>query len=314
MSLMILSFMVGAYAADDSGEFDDVASFDWENSESAEEAEQDDLDLSDDEEYTEPEEYNSAHYSFILTSGGESSVSAEKDSVVTVTLTLKSTEADEAAEISAFQTELCYDDNVFEYVGSSMKLAEGVEAVDICTDENGRRIRVSYAISGPSELFAQETEIMSFDFKVLDEVGSSKLTQENFLVSNENGTGGYSSSAEDFIILTESYIVPEYSVVFEAMNGDPYDEILITEGTPVSEPETIPVREGYDFSGWYADETYTQSYDFGQPVENSMTLYAKWEKTEEPLNPWIIYAIASPFIFGLILFLVLRKRDKEKNK
>ncbi|MBM6817641.1 InlB B-repeat-containing protein, partial [Olsenella uli] len=39
-----------------------------------------------------------------------------------------------------------------------------------------------------------------------------------------------------------------------------------------------PVREGYDFAGWYTDEACTVAYDFAAPVEGDMTLYAKWDQ------------------------------------
>lgn len=254
----------------------------------------------------------SRHYDFILSCDGEGSVSAEKDEIVTVTLRLQCIDTAEDTELSAFQTELCYDDEILEYVGNSAKLNEGVQAVDICTDEFGRRIRVSYALPGQPKVFQQKTDVMSFDFKVLKEVGSTRLTQENFLVSNEDGSDIYESSAEDFIVMTEPYIIPQCSVVFESLNGETYQEVLVMEGASVSEPESIPVRDGYVFSGWYTDEAYTQRYDFTQPVENSMTLYAKWEKLEKPISPWLLYAAAAPFVIGLIVFLILRKRDKEK--
>lgn len=252
------------------------------------------------------------HFDFILSCGGESGVSAEKDEIVTITLILKCIDTAEDTELRAFQTELCYDDEVLQYVGSTPKLPEGVQAVDICTDEFGRRVRVSYALPGQPKLFHQKTDVMSFDFKVLKEVGNTRLTQENFLVSNEDGTDVYESSAEDFVVVTEAFIIPQCSVVFESMNGESYEEVLVPEGASVSEPETIPVREGYTFSGWYTDEAYTQRYDFTQPVESSMTLYAKWEKLEKPISPWILYAAAAPFVIGLIVFLILRKRDKDK--
>ena len=258
---------------------------------------------------------DSRRYDFTLSCDGESSVTAEKDSIVTVTLGLERTDSTAPAEISAFQTELCYDDEVLEYVGCSSRLPGGMEAVDICTDEFGRRLRVSYALGGPSELFGQKTELMSFDFKVLKEVGNTRLTQEYFLVSSEDGTDTYVSTAEDFLVVTERFFIPEYSVVFEALNGQTYDEVLIIKGETVSEPETIPIREGYEFSGWYTDNnTFTERYDFSRPVEGSMTLYAKWNELEKPFNTWVLYAASVPLLIGLIVFIILRKRDKEKQE
>ena len=42
-------------------------------------------------------------------------------------------------------------------------------------------------------------------------------------------------------------------------------------------------KAGYKFIGWYADESLTVPYDFGQKVEEAgeITIYAKWESTGE---------------------------------
>ncbi len=37
-----------------------------------------------------------------------------------------------------------------------------------------------------------------------------------------------------------------------------------------------PVREGYDFTAWYADAAATVPYDFTAPVADDLTLYAGW--------------------------------------
>ncbi len=42
-----------------------------------------------------------------------------------------------------------------------------------------------------------------------------------------------------------------------------------------------PVKEGYDFTGWYKDPAYTQPWDFeNDKVRDSISLYAKWAKIE----------------------------------
>lgn len=45
--------------------------------------------------------------------------------------------------------------------------------------------------------------------------------------------------------------------------------------TPVTAPTVS--RAGYALVGWYTDEACTATYDFTQPVTDSVTLYAKWE-------------------------------------
>ncbi len=43
-----------------------------------------------------------------------------------------------------------------------------------------------------------------------------------------------------------------------------------------AEKPADPVREGYDFDGWYTDEACTQPYDWTKKVTEAVTLYAGW--------------------------------------
>ena len=67
------------------------------------------------------------------------------------------------------------------------------------------------------------------------------------------------------------------SVTFDdGVDGNEDVVSTVANGEPVAKPAD-PVREGYDFAGWYTDEACTVAYDFAAPVEGDMTLYAKWD-------------------------------------
>lgn len=70
-----------------------------------------------------------------------------------------------------------------------------------------------------------------------------------------------------------------YTVSYNSKGGsDVPAQNDVMYGDLLPEPEP-PTREGYVFQGWYLDENETQSWDFEtNPVEQSMTLYAAWEK------------------------------------
>ncbi len=59
-------------------------------------------------------------------------------------------------------------------------------------------------------------------------------------------------------------------------NGDDDLVINVGNGEKMDEPEE-PVREGYDFGGWYVDPELTNKWNtFNVPIEQDYTLYAKW--------------------------------------
>lgn len=66
-----------------------------------------------------------------------------------------------------------------------------------------------------------------------------------------------------------------------------YDQAVVADGQTVAVP-TAPAKEGYTFTGWYTDEACTTAYDFNTPIKEDLTLYAGWEKNEEPIAKWTV--------------------------
>lgn len=80
--------------------------------------------------------------------------------------------------------------------------------------------------------------------------------------------------------------ITEWAVTF--MDGNTqYAQAVVTDGQTVAAP-TAPTKEGYTFTGWYTDEACTAAYDFNTPIKEDLTLYAGWEKNEEPIAKWTV--------------------------
>lgn len=75
-----------------------------------------------------------------------------------------------------------------------------------------------------------------------------------------------------------------HTVKVNTNGGTAIDDIIVEDGKIVKRPSD-PTREGYTFSGWYADEACTIPYDFDAPVTGDITLYAKWTKNADPVDP-----------------------------
>ncbi len=86
-----------------------------------------------------------------------------------------------------------------------------------------------------------------------------------------------------------SVYAPLVGVTFDANAGDatvtnmPEAQTAVSYSGSASEPDLIPVRDGYEFTGWYTDAQCTQKYDFATALTANWTvLYAGWqEETEE---------------------------------
>lgn len=71
----------------------------------------------------------------------------------------------------------------------------------------------------------------------------------------------------------------KYTVRFNSNGGTIKDSQTVYEGERAYKP-TNPVKNGYNFIGWYTDTNYRYLYNFNNSVYNDITLYAKWEKIE----------------------------------
>lgn len=66
-----------------------------------------------------------------------------------------------------------------------------------------------------------------------------------------------------------------YLIRFNTDGGNEISNQRVSRNSKIKEP-TNPIKEGYEFGGWYSDAQLTKKYDFGTKVTANATLYAKW--------------------------------------
>jgi uncharacterized repeat protein (TIGR02543 family) len=67
-----------------------------------------------------------------------------------------------------------------------------------------------------------------------------------------------------------------YSVSFETYDGTKIAAVAVPVGGKVQKPVN-PVKQGYDFAGWYRDMALTNAWDFAaDAVNDNIRLYARW--------------------------------------
>ena len=74
-----------------------------------------------------------------------------------------------------------------------------------------------------------------------------------------------------------------YTVSFETNGGNDIASKTGTKNSVINEPE-LPIKDGFDFEGWYTDKELKTKYDFTEKVTKNFTLYAKW--TEKDNGEW----------------------------
>lgn len=99
-----------------------------------------------------------------------------------------------------------------------------------------------------------------------------------------DGESGETSATIDGDVLSWTYNNEQmrffkkvfYTVSYDEVGGEDVADVKVVNGKTVSKPDD-PVREGYQFLGWYADSEYQTPFMFDtQIVISDITLYAKW--------------------------------------
>ena len=65
------------------------------------------------------------------------------------------------------------------------------------------------------------------------------------------------------------------------------DSQSVAENGTVAKPAD-PVRDGFTFDGWYADQALEIPYDFSQAVTSDLVLYAKWTENEPEITYYTV--------------------------
>ena len=71
-----------------------------------------------------------------------------------------------------------------------------------------------------------------------------------------------------------------YTVSFNTNGGNKITSQTVAKDNSVKEP-TTPIKENFEFAGWYTDKELTTKYDFTEKVTKSFTLYAKWTEQKQ---------------------------------
>ena len=70
----------------------------------------------------------------------------------------------------------------------------------------------------------------------------------------------------------------KYTVSFDTDGGSTVESQTVVTGNKATKPAVNPTKKGYNFVGWYTDNTYTTEFDFENAIiTDNTTIYAKFE-------------------------------------
>ncbi len=212
--------------------------------------------------------------SFKLTCDGEHKVSKRIGDIITVTFTLENATEDAAYDISSLTNEIYYDHTFFEFVEGSARVESGLNLTTKLAVYSWGEHRVYFnGFEIPAKQYAARQTVGSFSLRIIAESGSSTVKSMGMVAS---GGGSHTVSASDLIVTVgDAPSVPLYELTFEVNGGSPISLVTKEAGTLIDLSGYAPLREGYDFVGWYSNEELTDRI-YSIELNGNTKIYAKW--------------------------------------
>ena len=264
--------------------------------------------------HAQEEVQQSPSFDFVLLVDGEESWEASCGEIVTVTLRLDRTDADQPYPMYAMQDEIQYDETFFELIPGSAVLADQVTGRDLGGTDEHRAYYMNYLSMGGGDQWAASTIVGTIRLRVIGTSGVARITSRNALVSRKDGTGSEPCTVNEAKVIVST----DCTVRFESRGGNAVPDQTVQYGDKILPPET-PSREGHRFAGWYRDIDLTEPWDFEQDVvQNNMTLYAAWTEGEQLPNMvsdtgvavWLVPALAG-IAAAVVIVALCRKQAAE---
>lgn len=240
-------------------------------------------------------------FSYKLTVDGKEKVEVKTGDIITVTLKLKRTDSESPYMMYAMQDEIRYDSTFFELVENSQILNTGIETTDISKADSFREFYMNYLSMSGGMQWQGETVVGSFQLRVKADSGVTKISNQDYLVSLQDGFDSYPCEANELTVILST----DCQIRFVSNGGSEISDQTVQYGEKIVRPED-PVRKGFKFAGWYTDINLSDEWDFEQDVvQSNMSLYAKWEKTENIESSLDTHSEIVWFFLGLLLILVV---------
>lgn len=247
-------------------------------------------------------------FSFDLSVDGGAEKAVSAGDVITVTFTLRRTDAAEDYTMYAMQNEILYDPAFFQLVEGGTITASGIETRDLGLRDGGRALYMNYVSLSGGDTWKAETLIGSFQLKVLGTEGSSAIRSSSCFVYTQDGQEHYASTQQDAAVTLSGG--SGCLVRFESNGGSSVPDQTVPLGGKVRKPAD-PTKDGFALEGWYSDMDLQHRWDFQKDtVSGNMTLYAKWEAPRQADLLWLLLLL---LVIVIVVLIVLGRKHARRK-
>ena len=216
-------------------------------------------------------------FAFELKANGNNKIEVHHGEIITVMVTLKRTDAQKPYTLYAMQDEIRYDGRVFELVDFGADESLGVIARSVDAGNGFKELYMNYlSMMGGTQRDA-DASVGWLQLRVIGKPGTYTISNTDYLVSLQDGSGSYPCRAEDLTVV----IADGRKVSFVTDTQQKLPDQKVAQGGLLTDPG-IPVRDQYTFVGWYRDPELKKPWNMAtDTVTENLTLYARWLKNEK---------------------------------
>ena len=149
----------------------------------------------------------------------------------------------------------------------------------------GNKVCNNTATSGAADVFLNKAEdtLKLFDAAVMgetyrdtdEEIDGWYIDDPSYApVENAEAVDVAGKLAGEKALVASYKVTPKATVTIDLGDGSDISTTIVTSGSTIGKPAD-PAREGYRFTGWYAEGSDTP-FDFGQPVTSDLSIRAHW--------------------------------------
>jgi uncharacterized repeat protein (TIGR02543 family) len=135
---------------------------------------------------------------------------------------------------------------------------------------------VTFEVDGGTEISAQQVSPNGKAVRPNDPVKTGHIFEGWFADSELTTPFDFNATITADTVVYAKWRVIKVFVIFNSMGGSMVPGVEIDYGETVEEPEE-PTRPDYIFVGWFKDLQGLEPFDFTEPIEEDVTIFAKWD-------------------------------------
>ncbi len=179
-------------------------------------------------------------------------------------------------------------------------------AVSVAAYKDGKKVKETYA----AQSHLSPDYAFSFTLPVPDSWAGRKLAYTRTGGGFADDTGILTASSDSIVAFASTprlgrfTLRPFYTVSFDTGGGSAVRQQSILYGNKAAKPSN-PEKDGFWFTGWYADSGFKTLFDFDTAVTADTTIYARWAVPDFVLPSALSQIGEEAFSGGAFSFAVL---------